>query len=101
MAGDAARILNPIELTGPRLAGQEDLLTPAALAFLIDLHRAFEPERQARLAARRQRQARFDAGELPDFRADTRAIREGDRRPCSTAASRSPARSTRRWSSTP
>ena len=65
MAGDAARILNPLELTGPRLAGQEDLLTPAALGFLIDLHRAFEPERQARLAARRQRQARFDAGELP------------------------------------
>jgi malate synthase len=78
MAGDAARILNPLELTGPRLAGQEDLLTPAALGFLIDLHRAFEAKRQARLAARRQRQARFDAGELPDFRADTRAIREGD-----------------------
>jgi malate synthase len=78
MAGDAARILNPIELTGPRLAGQEDLLTPAALAFLIDLHRSFEAKRQARLAARKQRQARFDAGELPDFRADTRAIREGD-----------------------
>jgi malate synthase len=78
MAGDAARILNPIELAGPRLAGQEDLLTPAALGFLIDLHRAFEAKRQARLAARRQRQARFDAGELPDFRADTRAIREGD-----------------------
>src|SRR5690606_13785915 len=33
---------------------------------------------QARLAARRERQAMFDAGALPDFRADTRAIREGD-----------------------
>ncbi|MGN6513975.1 MAG: malate synthase A [Lysobacteraceae bacterium] len=61
-----------------QLAGQEALLTPAALAFLADLHRRFEPARQARLAARRERQARFDAGALPGFRADTRAIRAGD-----------------------
>ena len=54
-----------------RVAGQEQLLTPAALAFLADLHRRFEPARQARLAARRERQAVFDAGALPDFRADT------------------------------
>ncbi len=67
-----------IELQGARLAGQEELLSPAALTFLTDLHRAFEPDRQAALAARRQRQARYDAGELPDFRADTRALREAD-----------------------
>ncbi|MEO5595614.1 MAG: malate synthase A [Lysobacteraceae bacterium] len=42
------------------------------------MHRQFEPERQRRLAARQQRQARFDAGELPDFRIDTHAIRTGD-----------------------
>ncbi|HBD18745.1 MAG TPA: malate synthase A [Arenimonas sp.] len=78
MAAIASPTHPPVELVGPRLPGQEDLLGPAALAFLVDLHRAFEGERQARLAARRQRQARFDAGELPDFRADTRAIREGD-----------------------
>ncbi|MGH8085958.1 MAG: malate synthase A [Lysobacter sp.] len=58
--------------------GQQRLLTPAALEFLADLHQRFEPARQARLAARRQRQARFDGGELPDFRADTRAIRDSD-----------------------
>ncbi|HEU0153143.1 MAG TPA: malate synthase A [Arenimonas sp.] len=78
MAGDAARTIPPLSLTGPRLAGQEDLLTPAAQAFLVDLHRAFEPTRQARLAARQQRQRAFDAGERPDFREDTRALREGD-----------------------
>jgi len=58
--------------------GQEPLLTPAALAFLAGLHRRFEAARQQRLAARRARQVRFDAGELPDFRADTAAIRAGD-----------------------
>jgi len=65
-----------IELSG-RAAGQEQVLTPAALALLADLHRRFEPARQARLAARRERQAFFDAGGLPDFRADTAAIRAG------------------------
>ena len=60
------------------LPGQESLLTPAALAFLAGLHRRFEGERRARLAARAVRQAQFDAGALPDFRADTAAIRNGD-----------------------
>ena len=60
------------------VAGQEQLLTPAALAFLAGLHRRFEPARQARLQARIQRQAFFDAGGAPDFRDDTRAIREAD-----------------------
>ncbi len=55
-----------------------DVLDARALDFLSGLHRRFEPARQARLAARRERQAAFDAGALPDFRADTRAIRDGD-----------------------
>ncbi len=66
-----------IELAAPPFAGQAELLTPAALDFLAELHRRFEATRQARLIARRVRAVRFDAGELPDFREDTRAIREG------------------------
>ncbi len=57
---------------------QNDLLTPEALAFLAALHRQFEPQRQQRLAARQLRQSVFDAGTLPDFREDTRGIREGN-----------------------
>ena len=60
------------------LPGQERLLPAAALEFLADLHRRFEGERQARLSARRARQQAFDAGALPDFRADTAHIRQGD-----------------------
>jgi malate synthase len=59
------------------VVGQDHLLPPAALALLVSLHRAIEPERQLRLARRRERQAYFDAGGLPDFREDTRSIREG------------------------
>lgn len=57
--------------------GQAQVLTPAALAFLAGLHRRFEQARRARLSARREHQAFFDAGGLPDFRTDTAAIRTG------------------------
>jgi malate synthase len=58
--------------------GYEAILTPEALGFLARLHRFAEPRRQQLLQARRDRQARYDAGALPNFRADTVAIREGD-----------------------
>lgn len=61
-----------------QLAGQSALLPAGVLALLVSLHRAVEPERQRRLQARRERQACFDAGELPDFRADTAALRADD-----------------------
>jgi malate synthase len=52
-----------------------EVLSGEALGFLAALHRHFDAERHALLAARVERQARFDAGELPDFRADSAAIR--------------------------
>jgi malate synthase len=59
-------------------SGYTSILTPAALGFLTQLHRQFESTRQRLLQARRVRQAGYDAGALPDFRADTAAIRESD-----------------------
>ena len=60
---------------GPR---QDEILSPDALAFLAKLHRRFNGRRLELLARRAERQKRFDAGELPDFLSETRAIREGD-----------------------
>ena len=60
------------------IAGYESVLSHEALAFLATLHRFAEPRRQQLLRARRERQADLDAGALPDFRADTAAIRHGD-----------------------
>ncbi|MCF7222826.1 malate synthase A [Lysobacter sp. TLK-CK17T] len=74
---DPGKIPVGVEITA-QAAGQDALLTPAALDLLADLHRRFEGARQTRLAARRERQAFFDAGGLPDFREDTAAIRAGD-----------------------
>ena len=56
----------------------EQILTPEALELVVRLTRAFEPRRQELLAARVLRAARMDAGERPDFLAETAHIREGD-----------------------
>ena len=59
----------------PAVAGQSsperEILTEAARAFLTDLHHRFDGRRLALLQARVERQARFDAGELPDFLSET------------------------------
>ena len=60
------------------VAGAADILTPDALAFLAELHERFDTRRRDLLDRRQERQARFDAGELPDFPEETRAIRESD-----------------------
>jgi len=54
------------------------VLSEAACAFLKELHRRFEPRRQRLLAARRQRQAEFDAGRLPDFLPESAALRAAE-----------------------
>ncbi len=54
------------------------ILTPAALDFVASLQREFNPRRLELLAARTARQARVDAGELPDFLPETAAIRDAD-----------------------
>jgi malate synthase len=67
-----------VEVSGRLGPRYETVLTPEALGFLADLHRTFDPTRQRLLAGRAARQARFDAGELPDFLPQTRSIRERD-----------------------
>jgi len=60
---------------GPRYA---EILSRDALAFLAELHRRFDGKRRDLLAARAERQKRFNAGELPDFPPDTQHIRDND-----------------------
>ena len=67
-----------VQINAPLLPGFETILTPGALELVAKLHRAFEPRRQALLAARAARAKRLDAGERPDFLPETKAIREGD-----------------------
>jgi malate synthase len=56
----------------------DQVLTPDALAFVVELERTFGAERLRLLDARTMRQLRLDAGEKPDFLPETAAVRAGD-----------------------
>ena len=58
--------------------GADEVLTQGALDFLAELHERFDGRRRDLLERRAERQARFDAGELPDFPEETREIREAE-----------------------
>jgi len=61
-----------------RVPGAGAILTPDALDLVAELHERFDARRRELLNKRLDRQALFNAGELPDFREDTREIREGE-----------------------
>jgi len=65
-----------VEFLAPINESYAEILTPEAVAFIVDLQRTFNPRRKELLDARHQRQKRLDAGEKPDFLAETKAIRE-------------------------
>ena len=94
-----------VSIDAPMRPGFERVLTTEALELVAKLHRQFESRRQELLAKRVARAKRLDAGERPNFLAESQHVREGNwtiapLRPCSMtssiAASRSPARSTAR-----
>ena len=91
-----------VEITAKPNGRQAEILSAEALAFIAGLHRRFNRRRLELLARRIGRQEDFDAGKLPDFLPETKAIRDGDwkvaeiPRTCSTGASKSPVPSTAR-----
>ena len=70
--------ISRIELKAKTKKGYEQILTAEALSFFAKLQRRFGPERERLLEARKERQARLDAGEKPDFLPETAHIREAD-----------------------
>jgi len=67
-----------IEITGRITAEYAQILTQEAVALAAKLQRAFGGRRAELLARRMRRQVELDAGALPDFLPETRAVREGD-----------------------
>ncbi|NRO97766.1 malate synthase A [Paraburkholderia sp. NMBU_R16] len=67
-----------MEITGAIEPGFETILSPDALALVAKLHRQFEPRRRELLERRAARTRRLDAGERPDFLAETQSVRDGD-----------------------
>lgn len=67
-----------VVVKGALAARYDEILSHDALAFVADLQRRFNETRKRLLSIRAAHQKRFDAGETPDFLAETRHIREGD-----------------------
>jgi malate synthase len=67
-----------IEILGPMHERFDEILDQKALDFLVALDYQFAGRRVALLDTRRARRARFAAGQVPDFRPETAAIREDD-----------------------
>ncbi|MEU2167804.1 malate synthase A [Micromonospora chersina] len=67
-----------IEVTGPMHPRYDEILTPEALSFVADLHRAFDARRRDLLDRRKRREADLAAGAPFDFLPETREIRESD-----------------------
>lgn len=65
-----------LDILAPVSAEFAEILTPQAGAFLATLARTFEPTRRELLQRRAERQAALDAGQQPDFLAETAHIRD-------------------------
>jgi len=67
-----------VEVKGPVQGRASEVLTPEALNFVASLQREFGARREQLLRAREERQARIDSGEMPDYLASTKSVRESE-----------------------
>ena len=67
-----------VEILGPYVERADEVLTPLALQLLASLHRRFNSRRLELLAARERRQEELDCGVMPDFAAETAAVRAAE-----------------------
>ena len=70
--------ISGVEIRGPMTPAFETILTPEAVAFVVDLQRRFNARRLELLQRREQRQQQLDAGQFPDFLPETATIRAAD-----------------------
>src|SRR2546430_17298401 len=66
-----------VQINGPLGPRYDEILSPPALAFLAELHRAFDGRRRELLARRAAREAELAAGALLDFLDETKDVPEG------------------------
>ncbi len=69
---------NGVNVSGVLKPGYERALTTDALQFVAEIARRFEPQRRRLMEARNEKQAKLDAGALPDFLPETQKIRDND-----------------------
>jgi len=67
-----------VNVSGKRGPQVDEILSPEALAFVVDLQRRFGPQRHELLNERGRRQERINRGERPSFLLDTSHVRQSD-----------------------
>jgi malate synthase len=77
-ATQTVRAPGGIEVIAPIPPEGEEILSNEAMQFVADLERLTRVSRRQLLRAREERQARIDAGEMPDFLPETAEIRRAD-----------------------
>ena len=75
-------MISKILIAGPPVDDAEEILTDEALGFIGALTREFRGRIDELLAAREQRQLAVDAGDMPDFLAETADIRASSWQVC-------------------
>ncbi|CAN5690395.1 malate synthase A [soil metagenome] len=70
-------IMEGIGIRGPLTGRYAEILTSAAVEFVVQLHRDFNPTREALLRQRAERQLLLDSRALLDFLPETQRVREG------------------------
>src|SRR4051794_15935695 len=66
------------EISGPRVERSEEVLTPAAIDFVLSLHREFAATRDDLLRRRAVRREQVRRTGRLDFLPETAAVRDGD-----------------------
>jgi len=69
--------VHDIQILGQNASGFDEVLSPAALDFVADLHSQFDERRKALLSARSDRQEALDDGAAFEFLAETASVRNG------------------------
>jgi malate synthase len=70
-------LMSIVEVRAERRPEWGDILSDPALAFVAELHQRFNSRREELLQEREARKTRIDGGELPDFLAETKHVRDG------------------------
>ncbi|HKF73630.1 MAG TPA: malate synthase A, partial [Stellaceae bacterium] len=67
-----------VQIIGRLKPGYDRVLTPEAVAFVVELQRKFGAERERLLRRRAEIQTRLDHGWKPGLLAETQSVRDGD-----------------------
>ena len=70
--------LRQLSIKAPLLDGFDQILSPEAQQFLLELHLKFNERRKELLQLRKQRQQAIENGQLPTFLESTQSIRDSD-----------------------